>query len=65
MNTNTNTAQRTQIDVGYETSKFALGVGFSMAALVGIWGAASIISALASNGPVTLARSLFTAVTGM
>ena len=65
MNTNTNTAQRTQIDAGYETSKFALGVGLSMAALVGIWGAASLISALASNGPVTLVKGLFTAVTGM
>jgi hypothetical protein len=65
MNTNTNTAQRIQVDAGYETSKFALGVGLSMAALVGLWGVASLISALASNGPVTLVKGLFTAVTGM
>ena len=65
MNTNTNTTQRTQIDAGYETSKFALGVGLSMAALVGVWGAASLISALTSNGPVALVKGLFTAVTGM
>ena len=65
MTTNTNTAQRTQVDAAYETSKFALGVGLTMAALVGIWGAASLISALASNGPVSLVKGLFTAVTGM
>jgi len=65
MNTNTNTTQRTQVDAAYETSKFALGVGLSMAALVGIWGAASLISALASNGPVALVKSLFTAITGI
>ena len=65
MNTNINTANRTQVDATYETSKFALGVGLSMAALVGIWGAASLISALTSNGPVALVKSLFTAITGM
>ena len=65
MNTNINTANRTQVDATYETSKFALAVGLSMAALVGIWGAASLISALASNGPVALVKGLFTAVTGM
>lgn len=64
MTTNTNTAQRTQVDSAYETSKFALGVGLSIAALVGIWGAASLISALASNGSVILVKSLFTVITG-
>jgi len=62
---NTNTASRTQVDATYETSKFALGVGLSMAALVGLWGVASLVSALASNGPVGLAKSLLTAITGM
>jgi len=65
MTTNTNTANRTQVDAGYETSKFALGVGFSMAALVGLWGVASLVSALAGNGPVSLVKSYVTAVIGM
>lgn len=65
MNTNTNTTTRTHVDAGYETSKFALGVGLSMAALVGLWGVASLVSALTSNGPVSLVKSYLTAVTGM
>ena len=64
MNTNTTTTTKTQVDAGYETSKFALGVGLSMAALVGLWGAASLLSALVSNGPVGLAKSYLTAVIG-
>ncbi len=63
MNTNT-TTMTTQVDATYETSKFALGVGLSMAALVGLWGAASLISALASNGPAGLVKSYLTAVIG-
>jgi hypothetical protein len=65
MNTNINTAKRTETDAAYETSKFALGVGITMAALVGIWGVASLVSALTSNGPVNLVKSYFTAVIGM
>ena len=65
MTTNTNTANTTQVDAGYEASKFALGVGLSMAALVGLWGVASLVSALASNGPLSLVKSYLTAVTGM
>lgn len=63
-NTNTNTSVQTQVDASYEVSKFALGVGLSMAALVGLWGAASLVSALASNGPVQLAKGLLTALVG-
>jgi len=63
MNTNT-TTMTTQTDATYETSKFALGVGLSMAALVGLWGLASLVSALASNGPAGLVKSYMTAVIG-
>ena len=35
MTTNTQTTTNTPIDAGYETSKFTLGLGISMAALVG------------------------------
>ncbi len=65
MNTNTNNAKGTEVDAAYETSKFALGVGITMAALVGIWGVASLVSALTSNGPVNLVKSYFTAVIGL
>jgi len=65
MNTKTNTTKEQKVNVTYETSKFALGVGISMAAIIGIWSMASLFSALASNGPIGLIKSFFTAVTGM
>ena len=64
MNTNTNTITENNADAGYEASKFALGVGMSMAALVGLWGTACLVSALMSNGPLSLVKSYFTAVLG-
>lgn len=57
-------AKKNQVDSGYETSKFALGVGMIMAALVGIWGSACLISALAGTGPINLIKSYFTAILG-
>ena len=64
MTANTHTTIKNNVDAGYETSKFALGLGMSMAALVGLWGTACLVSALASNGPVTLIKSYFTAMLG-
>ena len=64
MNTNTNTITENNADTGYETSKFALGLGMSMAALVGLWGTACLVSALMNNGPLSLVKSYFTAVLG-
>jgi len=57
-------AKRNQVDAGYETSKFTLGVGIAMAALVGIWGSACLISALVGTGPINLIKSYFTAIIG-
>ena len=54
MTTNTNTTTRTQVEAGYETSKFALGAGMTMAALVGIWGFACLTSAMVSMGPLNV-----------
>ncbi len=65
MTTNTNTTTRNNVDVAYETSKFALGTGIAMAALVGLWGAASLVSALVTNGPVGLVKAYVSAVVGM
>ena len=62
MTTNTNTTTRTQIDAGYETSKFALGVGISSAALVGLWACACLISALMNNGIADVAKGLLGAI---
>jgi len=63
INTKTNTANK--VDAGYETLKFALGVGISMAVLVGLWGVASLVSALMSNGLIGLVKIYMAAVTGM
>jgi hypothetical protein len=57
-------SKRTQVDAGYETSKFTLGVGMTMAALVGLWGTACLISALAGTGPINLVKSYFSAMLG-
>ena len=65
MNTNTNTTTRTQVDAGYETSKFALGVGITMAVLVGLWGTVCLVNALATTGPLNLIKNYFTAVLGL
>ena len=59
-----NTNTETQVDAGYETSKFALGVGVVMAALVGIWGMACLVNALMDNGPIILVNNYLSAVTG-
>jgi len=64
MTTNTNTTTTTQVDAGYETSKFALGAGMTMAALVGIWGFACLATAMVSVGPLSLVKGLLTAVIG-
>ena len=64
MTTNTNTTTRTQVDAGYETSKFALGVGMATAAMIGLWATACMASMLMSNGLVGTAKALLTAKTG-
>ncbi len=65
MTTNTSTKLSTQVDRSYEVSKFALGVGVVMAALVGVWGTLALISTLLMDGPVTMAKGLLTAITGV
>ena len=61
MNTNT-TTMTTQTDATYETSKFALGIGFSSAALIGTWACACMISALMNEGIVAVAKGLLGAI---
>jgi len=62
MTTNTNTNSRTQVNAGYEASKFALGVGITSAALVGIWACACMVSALINNGIAEVAKGLLGAI---
>jgi len=62
MTTNTNTTARTQVNAGYEASKFALGVGITSAALIGIWSCACMVSALMNNGVVEVAKGLLGAI---
>ena len=64
MTANTQTATRNQAEVGYETSKFALGTGMAMSALVGLWRTACLVSALVSVGPLNVVKGYITAVLG-
>lgn len=61
MRTNILTNKKTKLDARYEISKFAMTVGFVLAALVGIWGCACMISGMISGG---LIKGLITAITG-
>lgn len=64
MNANTRTQTETRIDMGYETSRFALNTGMGMAALIGLWGLACLIGGLATSGAGGMLRGFITAVTG-
>lgn len=64
MNANTQTITSIQAEVGYEASKFALGTGMAMAALAGIWGAACLVSALVTVGPLNVLQGYLTAMIG-
>lgn len=64
MTTKTQITSQSQTDVGYETSRFALGVGIFMAALVGLWGMACLIGALVSTGPINVVKNYFLAMIG-
>jgi hypothetical protein len=62
MKTNTLTNKQTQIDTAYETSKFALATTVTLAALIGVWASACMISGLLHGGVV---RGYIMAVTGV
>lgn len=64
MTANTHTTTRTQTEAGYEASKFALGTGMAMAALVGLWGTACLVSALVTVGPLNVVKGYVTALLG-
>ncbi|MBU0961442.1 MAG: hypothetical protein KKD01_15615 [Proteobacteria bacterium] len=65
MTTNTQTITKTQADVGYETSKFTLGVGVATAAMIGVWAVICMASMILDNGLSGVVRGLFGAITGI
>ncbi len=65
MTANTITRTEAKTDVSLEASKFGVNVVMGMSALIGIWGAACMISGLASNGVGGMLRGYITAVTGL
>ena len=62
MTANTTTNTRTQVDAGYEASKFALGAGITAAALVAVWACTCMASALINNGAADVAKGLLGAI---
>jgi hypothetical protein len=64
MTVNTLVTTRTETEAGYEASTFALGTGMVMAALVGLWGAACLVSALVNVGPINVVKGYLTAMIG-
>lgn len=62
--TNQRSDNRTEIDASYETSKFALAVGMTMAGFVGLWGCACMVSGLMTGGLGGIIKGLMTAITG-
>lgn len=64
MAAHTQTTTGVQAEVGYETSKFALGVGIAAAAMIGIWATACMASVVMSNGIGGTVKALLTAITG-
>jgi hypothetical protein len=65
MRTNTLTSGETNINTGYETSKFAMATGITMADLLGIWACACMLSAVLSGGIGSVIKGFLTAVTGV
>ncbi len=64
MTTYTHVTEENKTEAEYETSTFALGVGITMAALVGIWGVVCLASAMFSIGPLNVVKAYFSAVIG-
>jgi len=64
MTENTQTTTRKDINIGTESSSFALSVGIVLAAMIGLWGMACLISAFMNVGPLNMVKGYFTALFG-
>lgn len=65
MSTIIKTGNKTETTLEHEVSHFSFTMITAAAFILGIWGAACLISALLSNGIFGLARSYITAITGI
>lgn len=55
---------KTNIDTGYEISKFVLAIGIIIAIMIGIWAFVCMISVIINGGLPEVIKGLLTAVTG-
>jgi hypothetical protein len=55
---------RTRTDLTQETSQFIFTIVSAVALLIGIWGAACLISGLISNGALAMFKGYISAITG-
>jgi len=67
MTANTETRLRTTsgVDAGREVSRFALHAGMVMAALIGVWGVACLVSGFMCHGGCCLGKGLARAILGL
>ncbi len=65
MTTNTMTRTEAKDDVVHEMSIFGMSVIVALAALIGLWGVACLISGLATNGAGGMLKGLMTAIMGI
>lgn len=65
MNANTLTATDKRIEAGREVSRFGVTLTAALAAVIGLWGTACLVSGLAAGGPAALVKGLLTSITGM
>jgi len=64
MKTLLKTDRQTRTSLDHEVSQFIFTIVSASAVLIGIWGAACLISGFLSNGFVSMLRGYVTAVTG-
>ncbi len=65
MKTLLKTTNRTRTDLNHEVSQFIFTIVSASALLIGLWGAACLISGLVSNGFFSMVRGYISAITGI
>lgn len=65
MNTILETRNRTETDLEHDVSHVSFRIVSAVALIIGIWGAACLISGLLSNGVMNMVRGYITAITGV
>jgi diphthamide synthase subunit DPH2 len=67
MTANTETRLRlpTDVNAGKEVSRFTFNAGMAMAALIGLWGVACLVSGFMCHGGCCLSRGLARAILGL